>query len=131
MHLFLMIESSKGQWQDIEEWIHSLELGEERDHPCLREVRLYDVVLNEKNKDTFIEKIKKHLFMKGERDLNKIKTFQKLLSKFTPLKQINIDHITEEELDSFSKKRSKGRYMKIIPIGYVEDRKNKNGIDLK
>lgn len=131
MHLFLMIESSKGQWQDIEEWIHSLELGEERNHPCLREVRLYDVILDERNKNSFIEKIKNHLFIKGERDLNKIKTFQKLLSKVTPLKQINVDNVTKEGIDSFSKKRSKERYMKIIPIGYVEDRKDKSGTDLK
>jgi len=138
MHLIVALDANLESHKLFPQFIHSipLKLRDGREfHPVTREIRFYNIILDESGLEQFMPYIKCHekgTMLSGR----SMKTALSLLSKIFPfLDVVDTDKYVKNEQPYNDKKRWREMYPGTLPpylmvIGSFPDKKNEEGIDM-
>jgi len=127
MHLIALIEHSSGDWEKLQEWIHSIpvkNLKGETTYPCCRELRLLDITLDESCVDQLLERLPKGT---GHVNPEDVDNMREMIQAVTPLQSVDLSKMGTKTLNN---QKPPQTFCYFIILGAIPDRKNKEGLDL-
>jgi hypothetical protein len=129
MHVLTLVHTDPRNHERFQKWINSLDFGS---RPFCREVRLYDIAVQEKHLDKLLEHLKRYykgaMIGSGEYTTGKIQKMIRWVMKFFKLKPVyieNVEEIPKKWFKPINFAHGCTHSCYIFPIGSYPDKKDK------